>query len=126
MIIKKTNDLLVIHETPCEEIHINSNSITIEFDDINEARRKIFFCPFQAVRITTIDCVDLDTVIVPESYSNGRYRRYLLECIDSPWIDNLKSQLVDSTDDFLEKSKHFMLDLGDNLLEIIAWSANIL
>ena len=38
---------------------------------------------------------------------------------------SLKSQLIDSTDDFLENSKHFILDLGDNLLEIVAWSANI-
>ena len=33
--------------------------------------------------------------------------------------------LVDSEDDFLKNSKHYMLLLGDNFLEIVAWSADI-
>ena len=118
MTIKRANDLLMAHEVPLEEIYIGPNSITVEFDDINEKRRKIFFCPFQAFRITTIDCADQDIVY-------GEYTRSLSECVDSPWIDDLRSQLIDSEDDFLKNSKHYMLLLGDNFLEIVAWSADI-
>lgn len=118
MLIKRMTDLLVAHTVPLEEIHIDLTSITVELDDINGKRRTVFFRPFQAVRVTTIDCVDLEVY--------GGYRGYLLECIDSPWIEDLQAQLVDSEDNFLEKSKHFIMDLGDNLLEIVAWSVNIL
>ena len=115
---KKVHEELIVHETPLEEIRIDSNSVTVELDDIDEKRRKICFRPFQAVRVTTMDCTDLDAV---------PYTRYLWERMDSSWICSLEKQLLESesTDNFLKKSKHFILDLGDNLLEIIAWNAEI-
>lgn len=123
--LKRTNDSLVIHETPLAEIRLDGHSLTVELDDTNEKRRKIRFHPYQAVRITTKDCVDLSSIVTPQTIIDGKYQRYLWECVDSSWIDSLEHSLADNTDNFLQKSKHFILDLGDDLLEVIAWNTEI-
>ena len=123
--LKKANDSLIIHETPLAEIRSGPHSLIVELDDVNEQRKKICFHPYQAVKITTKDCVNLSSIITPETLLDGKYCRCLWECVNSRWISSLKRQLADSSDNFLKKSKHYILDLGDNLLEVVAWNADV-
>ncbi|MBQ7380236.1 MAG: hypothetical protein IJW70_11235 [Clostridia bacterium] len=117
---------LMIHEVPLEKICISEGSIKIVIDDITEKRKNIIFKPYQAVKITTFDCADLSFVdSCPDMYASGTYKRYLLEETESSWIRILKESLADTDDDFLSKSRHFILHLGDNLVEIVAWNVNI-
>ena len=117
---------LVIHEVPIEKICVSEGSIKIVVDDITEKRKNIIFKPYQAVKITTVDCADLSFVdSCPDMFASGTYKRYLLEKTESSWIPKLKESLADPNDDFLNKSRHFILHLGDNLVEIVAWDVNI-
>lgn len=123
--LRQVTDSVIIHETPLAKMSSDGCSFIVELDDINEKRRKISFHPYQAVRITTKDCVDLSDIITPETIIDGRYLHYLWERVNSPWIKSLEQQLIDKTDNFLKTSKHFILDLGDDLLEVVAWNAEI-
>ena len=80
--LKRINDSFAIHETPLAEIQLDGSSLTVELDDTDEKRRKIHFYPYQAVRITTKDCVDLSDIITPETIIDGRYLRYLWERVN--------------------------------------------
>ena len=117
---------LKIHEVPLEEIHIINGSIKITIDDIHEKSKCLIFKPYQAIKITTIDCAELSFLeTCPDLFASGVYQRYLLEETESSWIPKLRESLVDPDDDFLIKSRHFILELGDNLVEIIAWDVHI-
>ncbi len=123
---------LQIHEVPLENIHVTSNSVTIELDDESEARWRLHFMPIQAVRITTEDCMyNLDIIKEIDNreacYPDGHYVRYLIEKVDSPWIKQLRAALYEdqATYDFTEKSHHYVMHVGDNLWEIVSWEVEI-
>lgn len=110
-----------IHTVPLEDISISDIEIIIEFDDINKKRIKLIFKPYQAFKVTTIDCIsvrDYDTNI---SYMNGRYHRHIIEILDSPWISELKKCPLGSNHSFMGKAHHYFLLLGDNGIEIITY-----
>ena len=117
---------LMIHETPLEKFYINEDSIKIVIDDICEKSKSLIFKPYQAIKITTVDCADLSFInSCPDLFSSGIYQRYLLEETESLWITKLRETLVNPNDDFLIRSRHFILHLGDNLVEIVAWNVEI-
>ena len=116
----------MINECPLEKFYIDESSIKIVIDDIHENSKSLIFQPYQAIRITAVDCADLSIIdSCADVFATGKYQRYLLEETKSTWIPQLRKTLVDLDDDFLIKSRHFVLHLGDNLVEIVAWNVNI-
>jgi hypothetical protein len=117
---------LKIHNVPLEKIQISDGSIKIILDDIYEKSKCLIFKPYQAIKITTVDCADLSFLeTYPELFPSGIYQRYLLEETESSWIPKLRESLVVPDDDFLIQSRHFILDLRDNIVEIVAWDIQI-
>lgn len=120
------NNELIIHETPLEKINIDENSIEIMLDDQFLQRRRLFFKPFQAIRITTEDCCDRSLLYqMVDLGMRECYKRFIFEETESPWIAQLQESLVWPEDNFLLKSKHFILHAGHSLIEIVAWSIKI-
>lgn len=118
MEIKIVNTGFMINETPLEEINIKNSRVTIIFDDDFEKRRKVSFCPYQGVKVTTIDCINANLFLI-----NGKRSFNMLEVSDSQWLIILKENLRkhDYMADFLEKAHHYVLIFQDTMLEIIAW-----
>lgn len=113
---------IIIHNVPSEKISVEENTVTIDFDDIYERRHKIQFTPYQAIKITTADCFRKDVLLTDETLASGRYQRYILEIENSQWTDQLKRALkeIDENASFMEHARHFVLDLGDEIVEIAA------
>ena len=105
-----------------KKISVEENTVTIDFDDIYERRHKIQFTPYQAIKITTADCFRKDVLLTDETLASGRYQRYILEIENSQWTDQLKRALkeIDENASFMEHARHFVLDLGDEIVEIAA------
>lgn len=129
------NKNVQIHTTPLEDVRITGSKVSILFDDIHETRWCITFSPYQAVKVTTIDCI-YDGVInqifdIPDAFLEvnksqnpfGKvYRKYLLEVLDSDYVQQLKRSVIDNSATFLEKARHFILPFQDNVIEIVAWN----
>lgn len=99
--------------------------ICIEFDDVDGKRYKAVFSPYQAIKVTTedcVDCMDVERFLKSESLSSGRYQRHILEVENSEWVKQLKKNLKENDDGatFMDSARHFILDLRDDLVEIIA------
>ncbi|MBR7099705.1 MAG: hypothetical protein IKC91_00940 [Clostridia bacterium] len=114
-----------IHVTPLEKIELSGSSIVVWLDDIHENRIKLNFKVFQALKVTTIDCVSMEKFYNKNCFVNGVFHRHILEMENSPWIEELRNNLVDDSADFLNKSRHFILPLQDNIIEIVAWNIEL-
>lgn len=114
-----------IHTTPLEKIFMNTYSIDITLDDINERRFKITAKPYQAFRSTCIDCLSSEDYYNEYSYRDGRYHRHVLLIEDSPIIAELRSGLVDTTASFLDDARHYVLPLQEILIDIITTNFTI-
>lgn len=90
---KIVDENLIIHKVPLAEVHVGQTDVRVEFDDIYEKRHTVVFAPLQAVRITTTDCFDLEILVERVDLPENPYKRYILEVIDSPWIELLKREL---------------------------------
>ena len=112
-----------IHTTPLEELFIDSTSITIFFDDINENRYKIIAEPYQAINITTIDCVSCKEYYNSFCYRDGIFHRHILQVENSELLCSLIKRTNDNQ--FLMNSKHYVLPLQDNLIEFLAYDFKI-
>ncbi len=110
-----------IHTTPLEELFIDSTSITIFFDDINENRYKIIAEPYQAINITTIDCASREYYSF--CYRDGIFHRHILQVENS----ELLCSLIKKTNEkrFLMNSKHYVLPLQDIIIEFLAYDLRI-
>ncbi|AQY51481.1 hypothetical protein PWEIH_14896 [Listeria weihenstephanensis FSL R9-0317] len=115
-------DKIEFHETPLEKVSMEAMSICVALDDVTEKRCSIRFSPFQAFRITTVDCVLMETFLI-----DGRKPAYLLEDVDSSWIRGLKKELNrnDGGADFLDKAHHYVFAFQDNVIEIVAWGFEV-
>lgn len=118
MEIQIVNKDLHIHNTPLEEMLVTSNKIIVMFDDCEDNRWRVTICPYQAIKITTIDCVDTHPLLI-----NGSRPFNILAFKQSEWINSLQKVLLkkDSTTDFMQKSRHFIFPFQDNILEVVAW-----
>ncbi len=110
-----------IHTTPLEELFIDSNSITIFFDDINENRYKMIAEPYQAINITTIDCASSEYYNF--CYRDGIFHRNILQVENSELLCSLIKRANEKQ--FLMNSKHYVLPLQDNLIEFLAYDIKI-
>jgi len=123
MITKVINKDFEIHTTPLEKISMNANSVEIFLDDVKEIRYKISARPYQAVKIITIDCTSSVDYYNDYCYRDGRFRRHILEIESSSFINDLKEKTSDSV--FLEKSRHFVLPLQENIVELVAYDITV-
>jgi hypothetical protein len=112
-----------INTTPLEKISIDTNSIEIWLDDIAESRYKLTAKPYQAVRVTSIDCVSSLDYYNEFCFRDGSYHRHILHLAQSAFINELKEKTSNSA--FLDKSKHFVLPLQDIIVEIISYELNL-
>ena len=119
MEVKASSTEFEIDEVPLEKMYFGKeDEFIVEFDDVTEKRISLEFGSHQAIKITTIDCFDVNSLLI-----NGRLERRVLEVIDSEWVKELKKELWshDHTATFMDKAHHYVLPLGDNIVEIIAW-----
>lgn len=108
----------IINTTPLETLTIKGTAIAFSFDDSEEIRRTILFSPYQYVHVLTEDCIDYEWL---NTFYSGIG---IYEVKKSALILDLKYQLQenDAHANFLEKARHFIIPLQDNLIEIIAWN----
>ncbi|MEX1031439.1 MAG: hypothetical protein WDZ91_15560 [Paenibacillaceae bacterium] len=113
---------LEIHVTPLEKIKMNPTDISIELDDSDEKRWRIKISPYQAFKVTTIDCVDIKPFLI-----DGKRPLHILEIFQSNWLDDLKEALKkkDVTADFLDKAHHYVLPFQDIIVEVVAWKLEL-
>lgn len=129
-----------IHDVPFERVVFDDQIITdryILLDDINEKRWKIKFKVYQALKITTIDCAGLDfskggdfedaCFEDKEGFPVPQFQSHIMEVENSEWIKEMKKTLkrYDLQDNFMEKSRHFLIPCYDNIIEIIAWDIEL-
>lgn len=108
-----------IHPVPLPEIAVARSEIKLMLDGADEQRKLFIFQPYQAIRITTQDCF-----VVP--LDSGFYKGGVFWVEESLWIAELKSALnqVDRLATFLDKSHHYVVPGGDDIVEIVAWRMN--
>ncbi len=106
-----------INETPLERLSYEGADLIVEFDKQDNERVRLTFSPWQALRVTTIDCYDVRSLLI-----EGRLHRRVLEFMDSEWISALKGELHyhDYLATFLNDAHHFVLLFQDNVVEIVA------
>ena len=105
-----------VHSVPLARVICDGPRIIVEADDLDEKPFKLIFSPHQAVKLTTVDCLCL-----PKGLSIIGFN--IMEVENSSWIEELKGNLseIDANANFMDKARHFLLHLGDNILEVIAW-----
>ncbi len=115
---KLVNKEIEIHSTPLEVLHIRDMGVEVEFDDIHEERWRFIFRPYQALKITTIDCFNTTPLLF-----DGKRPAHLIEVINSQWLTILKAELFkkDQKSDFLDKAKHYIFPFQDSIIEVVAW-----
>ena len=120
MKIVTVNNTPHLHTVPNESIRIEKPEVIIDFDDINEQRFRLLFSPYQAIKITTIDCFDNPLIM-------GVMHKVVMEVVNSDWIRELKNTInkIDSTADFMDKARHFIIPFYDDVLEIAAWDMTL-
>ena len=110
-----------LHSTPLANVEYQSPTVSLMIDDPDEHRFRIEFSPYQALRITTIDCFN--------GYTNGRFlmTQDMYRVENSFWIREFKKVLAkaDVGADFLDKSSHYIVPLQDDVLEVVAWKYEI-
>jgi hypothetical protein len=113
----------IINTTPLHQILIGESGPIIEFDDINEIRWRLKFKTIQAWRITHEQCFDRNIILVEEAFINGIYQKYLLEVENSSWLDKLKEiqEHQNPEESYMNKAHHYILLLGEHVVEVIAW-----
>ena len=112
-----------IHTTSLEKIIVDANSIEICLDDVNEERYRIVAKPYQAIKITTIDCASSDDFHNDFCFRDGRYHRHILQMLNSHFLKELKEKAASFG--FLTKSKHFVFPLQEIVVELIAYELNV-
>ena len=124
----------IIHTTPLERVEFDNNKkyTYIYLDDVNEKRWCIKASVNVALKIVQFDCTSWNDTrdCPPECFENGdrsffsKFERHILEVIDSEWVKELKETTLKTIDpalENLEKARHFILPLYDNVIEFIAW-----
>jgi hypothetical protein len=107
-----------LHSTPLAALSSKGSRVTITADGTDRSRLAFAFGPCQAIRVTTEDCFQ-------RPHGGGFAQRVLMEVSPSAWIEELKAALagIDSQATFLDQTKHYLLDAGDEVYEVVAWEA---
>ncbi len=109
-------ELTELNAVPITRTFVEGAKVIVELDD-DDRKLRVAFSPYQALRVTTSDCFALPEgmMITP---------RTIMEVEESDWISELKKSLaeVDTTANFMDKSRHFLVPGYDDFIEIAAWS----
>lgn len=116
--VQIASDLMEINVTPLEEVKLSTTDLSIEFDDSDEVRWRANFSPYQAFRVTTIDCIETDPYMI-----NGKRPFHILEDMQSVWLSELKLTLAkkDVSANFLDRAHHYVFPFQDIIIEVIGW-----
>lgn len=128
MKIKFLREDVVFNNVPYADISIKGSQLKISLDDKDENRITLCLYPIQAIKLITEDCYDFPAEIINECKQKyGFYKRHVVEILDSPWIQQLKTtaSMYQNDAGFLDKSRHFLIDLRDNIVEVVAWNIEI-
>jgi hypothetical protein len=104
-----------LHEAQRPRVTVRSPQVEVDADDADERVLRFSFDVYQAVRVRSID------VFVPP---DGQFQAFhVVEVQRSPWIEELRADLaqVDHTADFLDRSRHWLMHCGDDVVEVVAW-----
>jgi hypothetical protein len=108
--------------SPMAEVRHADVTIDVEADDLDGRRVVLRFFPYQALRVTSIDCVpsEIDSSILRS--------RQVLEVVNSAWIRELAEALAgrDETATFLDRAHHFLIPAQDRIVEVAAWTMQVL
>lgn len=104
-----------LHSVPRAEVEIRERRVVISLDDASERRLRLIFRPYQAVRVTTIDCF----LVPPKS---GFSRTGVSRVEGSVWLEELRAALarIDRDATFLQTATHYVIPAGDDVVEIVA------
>jgi hypothetical protein len=110
----------LLHRVNYPVIEVKDRKISVRLDDADEKEIELTFQPYQALKLTTIDCY-----LSPQGqkYSHNQ----MLYVRTSEWIEELKSALrvIDKSANFMDKAVHFIIPAGDDVLEVAAWKVEI-
>ena len=104
-----------LHEAQRPRVTVRSPQVEVEADDAEERVLRFSFDVYQAVRVRSID------LFVPP---DGEFPAFhVVEVQRSPWIEELRADLaqVDHTAHFLDRSHHWLMHCGDDVVEVVAW-----
>lgn len=109
------------NSTPLERFRYNNSGLEVYADDRSGETYKISFN--KCLKVDVMDA-DVASVMVNEYYRAGGYT--LIEVEGSKLIEELKKDTADpSLIAQLERSKHFVLPMRDNLVEVVAEDISI-
>ena len=120
---------IVIHSTPLEKITFDVYLI-VTFDDVNANRITKKFINVVGFKVVDEDVWSYDYMCNEAFYTdkngNERYMRYIYELLDSEWIDELRKNSEEQDSEIFEEKiyHHYILMLGDKILEVIAEKMN--
>ena len=104
-----------LHQAQRPRVVVRSPQVDVEADGADERALRFEFDVYQAARVRSID------LFVPP---DGEFKPFrVVEVLRSPWIEELRADLaqVNHTADFLDRSHHWLLHCGDDVVEIVAW-----
>jgi len=117
----KVENIPRLHTVPLPSIRIETPKVVVHLDDESERRVQLEFKPYQGVRITTVDCFDSPS-------RSSLLSNTIVEVLNSSWIFELHHNLkhIDFTANFMKYSRHFLVPLGDDVLEVVAWNMEVM
>ncbi|MET0143462.1 MAG: hypothetical protein ABW328_01550 [Ilumatobacteraceae bacterium] len=101
-------------------VTISDRIVRADVTDVDGGDVTLQFRPYQAVRLTTLDCF-----LAPGDLP--RHLEHIYWSRTSPWLDELTKALseVDRTADFMQRAIHFLLPAGDDVLEVVGWAIHV-
>ncbi|MDE6241082.1 MAG: hypothetical protein K2M08_01530 [Anaeroplasmataceae bacterium] len=120
---------ITIHTTPLEQIRFENDKLYVSFDDITLKRVHIEFSNILCFKSTYEDVWNVDLLCEKCFYNDNdnhtRYRRSVYEIKDSIWMHELKKQGEDTFQEDISMYHHFVLILGDRILEVVCEKLHI-
>ena len=117
------NDEIVIHTTPLEKIQFEDDKLCLSFDDSALKRIHMEFSNILSFKSTYEDVWDVDLLCEECFYiddeNHTRYSRKIYEIKGSSWMNELKNQGKDMFQEDFSLFHHYVLILGDKILEVI-------
>lgn len=119
-LLRSITGLPQVDEVNEERVVYTRGQVTVELDLDRDGRLVLAFSPYQALRVTTIDCFD----VYEDDASDQGEDTVVKECTHSTWLEQLSSVLAeaDASASFMSKSRHFVIVTDACAIEVAAWS----